>query len=367
MRIAYLLERDVSRNDAVVKKTAAQVDCWKRSGHTAKIFALSAGSGVAAALRNSDVDVEAWRRWRDWWTRYPMLADRVIRWQPDIVYFRFSSYFPALGRLMRAIPTVIEINTNDLAEYSGTMTYKAFAYHRVSRTRLFRFARGLVTVTAELAGYYRAFGKPIEVVPNGMDLDAAPVLPAPNNDQPRLIFLGQGRKPWHGADKVARLAELCPDWNFDLIGDENFGLATRPPNVWVFPFMEADRYQSHLAAADVGLGPLALHRKAMQEASPLKVREYLARGLPTITAYRDLDFPKPVPFLLELPNTEDNVERSRDKIVEFVRQARGTRVSRDAIRHLGFAEKERLRTDFFARLLREDQSKEAEEQKKPLG
>lgn len=352
MRIAYLLERDISRDDAVVKKTAAQCAVWCQSGNVAKIFALSAGNGLATALQNVDVDVESWQRWRDWWTSYPNLVDRIIRWQPDMVYFRFSLYFPALGRLMREIPTVVEINTNDLTEYRRNMNFKAYAYHRISRSRLFRRAHGLVTVTSELADAYRTLGKPIAVVPNGIDLDAVPPLPAPNNERPQLVFLGQGRKPWHGVDKIVRLAELFPDWDFDLIGDESFGFETTPPNVRCFPFMDAGQYQIQLARADVALGSLAMHRNSMHEASPLKVREYLARGLPTITAYKDPDFPGAVPFLLELPNTTDNVESSRDRIVEFVRQARGMRVPRDAIRHLDYSEKERLRIEFFDRLLR---------------
>lgn len=40
----------------------------------------------------------------------------------------------------------------------------------------------------------------------------------------------------------------------------------------------------------VCIGTLALHRKNMTEASPLKTREYLAHGFPVIIGYKDTAF-----------------------------------------------------------------------------
>ncbi|MEK6247459.1 MAG: glycosyltransferase, partial [Planctomycetales bacterium] len=348
-RIAYVLERDISRDDGVVKKVAAQVGCWQGMGHETGIFALSAGEGVAAELERYSVDVEPWQRWRDWWARFPRLVDRVLQWQPEIVYFRFSSCFPAVKRLMRAVPTVLEINTDDVAEYRTTMTRKAYAYHLVSRGRLFRLAHGLVTMTSELAELYQSHNKPVVVVPNGIDLSSVSLVPAPENQQPRLIFLGEGDKPWHGVDKILRLAEMFPDWHFDVIGMAMPNC--NRPNVVVTDFKNASDYGSLLAAADVGVGTLALHRKAMEEAAPIKVREYLAAGLPAMIAYRDPDFLQPVPFLLRLPNTVANIETNRDHIRAFMMRAKGMRVPRESIRHLDYSEKEQARVDFFERVL----------------
>ena len=72
-----------------------------------------------------------------------------------------------------------------------------------------------------------------------------------------------------------------------------------------------------LDRADVGLGTLALHRKGMAEASALKMREYLAVGLPVIYGNEDRDVDPLEPWVLRLPNTESNVDDGLDEIDRF--------------------------------------------------
>ena len=73
-------------------------------------------------------------------------------------------------------------------------------------------------------------------------------------------------------------------------------------------------YEAILASSDVALGTLALHRKGMSEAAPLKVREYLLRGIPVVIGYDDPDLADRPWFVLQLPNTESNV---RDAVAEI--------------------------------------------------
>jgi hypothetical protein len=246
LRIASLLERDMSRCDGVLQKAVAQVTCWQEMGHTAKIFALSAGHAAATAVEDCEVDIEPWRRWRDWLTGYPRLIDRLIRWKPDIVYFRFSSFFPALHRLLRNVPTILEINTSDLDEYRNTMSWKAYTYHRATRRLLLGNARGLVTVTRQLAEAFRPLGKPIVAISNGIDLAGCPSFRAPQNARPRLVFLGQGCMPWHGTDKILHLAGLEPEWDFELIGLADCPLPEISSNVQLLPFLDRKNYRARL-------------------------------------------------------------------------------------------------------------------------
>jgi hypothetical protein len=77
------------------------------------------------------------------------------------------------------------------------------------------------------------------------------------------------------------------------------------------------------------VGTLALHRKGMEEACPLKLPEYLLTGIPTIIGYRDANFLDVEPwYLLRLPNDEDNVARSVDRIEQWLERVRGRRVPR---------------------------------------
>jgi hypothetical protein len=85
----------------------------------------------------------------------------------------------------------------------------------------------------------------------------------------------------------------------------------------------------------------------MQEASPLKTREYLAHGLPVIIGYQDTDFRDGAEFLLELPNTEDSIRPNQHRIRAFVESWCDRRVSREQICHLDTKEKERVRLRFL--------------------
>jgi hypothetical protein len=106
-----------------------------------------------------------------------------------------------------------------------------------------------------------------------------------------------------------------------------------------------------MAAADIGIGTLGLHLKAMQEACALKVREYLAYGIPTIIGYRDTDFLTSAPFLLQIPNTPDSIQKSLMEIKSFVEQWKGKRLDRNKISHLDARNKEKQRLGFFEQIL----------------
>jgi hypothetical protein len=67
----------------------------------------------------------------------------------------------------------------------------------------------------------------------------------------------------------------------------------------------------------------------MEEACPLKVREYVACGLPVILPYLDTalkDLPEPPWWCLQVPNREGALVEFADRIVEFCRSVRDRRV-----------------------------------------
>jgi hypothetical protein len=250
------------------------------------------------------------------------------------------------------MPTVIEVNGDDIAELRLLSRWK-HAVGLVSRGVLLRAAAGLVFVTDELARSpsFASFGKPSVVIGNGIALSEYPEFPAPANDRPRLLFLGHPGTPWHGLDHVVELALSARDWQFDIVGPDATEMRDAPINVTFHGSLEVQDYAPIMRNADVAIGTLGLYRKHMEEASPLKVREYLARGIPTMIAYRDTDFPAPVPFLLTIQNDPRSIRESGDMIARFVVAVRGTRVPREAISHLDVGPKEHRRIEFLASIL----------------
>lgn len=172
-------------------------------------------------------------------------------------------------------------------------------------------------------------------------------------DAVQLVFIGSPGQAWHGVDAIAELAEARPQWSFDLIGVDASELpAPAPANMTFHGRLARKDYQPLLERADLAIGTLALYRKQMKEASPLKVREYLANGLPVITAYTETDFPEPVPFILQLPSSPGNVRDGLARIDDFASAWRGRKVPRKAISHLDTRVKESQRLSYM-KLIRE--------------
>jgi glycosyltransferase involved in cell wall biosynthesis len=335
-------------DDGVATKIRSQVTRWREAGNQVRLFWIAKGVGdTRAGLEDSSG-----------WRFAPLvgrplattrLARAVRRFAPDLVYVRYHIFVPPLHLVLppRAA-VVVEVNTDDVAEYR-LHSRRLALYNQVTRRALLRRADGFVTVTRELkeSSRFASFRKPTAVVANGAESDEIAHLDPVRKTRPRFVFVGTGGR-WHGVDKIPALAQRMPEWDFDIVGVGSVDAPTAV-NVVFHGFLDRDGYEPILARADVAIGTLALHRNQMDEGCPLKVREYLLSGLPTVIGYSDTDFLDDRPwFLLRIPNTERNVEDSVDGIREFAERMRGRRVPRELVEErLAARAKEVQRLEFF--------------------
>ena len=357
MRIAYLVHGVDGTGSGVRSKILSQAATWAAlSGNIDVGIFVRCEAGAEAhwvghphvvKVRSSTAGIPGRLVQRE------LLSLEVARWRPDLVYMRQSTVSPSTVGLALAIPTIVELNTLDLAELR-MRSWARYWYAVATRRLVLRAARGIVVVADEIGRHesVRRLGRPTVTVPNGIDLQSYDPLPAPANAEPRLVFLGAPRLPWHGLDKIQQMAVRFPSWTFDIIGPGPDELHGPPPNVHLHGLLASDEYLPILAGADVAIGSLALHRKRMEEASPLKVAEYLAYGIPTIIGYSDGRFPDDAPFLLRLPNVENNVAASFDAIEAFVHRWRGRRVDRASISGIDSRRVEQRRLEFMCRVAR---------------
>ena len=349
MKIAYVCHWNPFVEDGVVRKIRSQTRAWRQFGAEVETFCLSSepdngrtpvlegrhflyGNPVAGRARATI-----------------KLARAAGRWRPDVVYLRYSLFFPPPVQLMRAVPTVVEINSDDRAEYLNRSRALGL-YNAFNRRVLLSQARGVACVTSELAERVTRGATSLQraQISNGISLDEGEPLPPARNARPRLVFLAGAADPWHGLDKIVWLASAVPEFDFDVIGVQGRLQQPTPPNVRIHPFGERPEYESILAASDVALGTLALHRKDMSEAAPLKVREYLLRGIPVVIGYDDPDLGDNPWFVLQLPNTETNVREAVRDIRDFVLSVAGRRVAREEVSdRIDILAKERERLAFL--------------------
>lgn len=348
MKIAYVAWIPVAEGTGVLKKVAGQLRAWRNAGHEVALFVLGRASELWAGARDLDVRLFTADGTLSWFVEAERLVSAVLAWQPDVVYHRFGVHFPAIERLLRARPTVVELNALDVPEYRASLSRLRFGYHMLTRGRIFGRTRGFIAVTDEIGRSVGSYRRPTLVLGNGIDLADVEHAPPSTGPRPRLLFMGvRPQERRFGLDKLVRLAQACPDFDFDVVGAGAEQLPKLPANVTAHGFLERAKYRQLIARADVGVGTLALHRDGMREACPLKTREYLAAGLAVISAYRDPDFPPGTPFVLELANEEDNVLPALGRVTDFVRSWHGKRVDRGLVAELDTSRKESKRLAFM--------------------
>lgn len=359
MRILYSFTWNDFRSGGVPRKVEQQLTAWARSGHSVKLVVFSRDPAAKNWIEShpliSHLSFSACHFYTSPANRNRCTLraiEEALRTGVDVIYQRQDFFIPALSAIANHVPLVLEVNTNDVAEGRFNNIAKHY-FNLATRHLVLGAASGLVFVTRELAASkeFRKFTAPHCVVANGISLAKIKPSMAPSNSVPRFVFIGTDNQVWHGVDKIIRLASLEPNWQFDLIGPKARKDLQLPRNVIFHGPLERFEYDAILRGADIAIGTLALHRNGMKEASPLKVREYLAYGLPTVIAYEDTDFPQSVPFLLSIPNREDNIQTSLAAIKAFTASWCGYRVPRNEIKHLDAGVKEAERLRFLQRVV----------------
>ncbi|MNO16708.1 hypothetical protein D3C76_63950 [compost metagenome] len=354
MRIAYLIHWNEGPESGVYKKVVSQITEWTRLGHEVGmfLFTMHDTQDWSDSLQTAQVTVQTYQRGLGRFSDFKKLIQRVDQWNPDVIYHRFDLFYFGLPALLRKIPSVLEINTNDMTEMRIGNKLR-YMYHALTRDFVLESTSGYVFVSGEIAESenFRRQAKDRIIIGNSIALNDFPSTPPASNETPRLIFIGTPGLSWHGVDAIAEMARMHESWHFDIIGVPSSELKKPiPDNMMFHGKLTRAQYEPLMQQADVAIGSLALYRKKMKEASPLKVREYLAYGLPVINGYVDTDFKEQVPFILQIPNEPGNTVKAADAIEKFVHSWQGRRVDRSQVECLDTAVKESVRLGYMKRI-----------------
>lgn len=370
MKIAYLIGEDLSKHPGLKHKIDTQIHYWQAKGH--KVYRIQHYNGTLIYPDGAELKVQCklfnnetsskWQRLRRLSIQYECAIKALKEVKPDLTYTRYL--FPAkhvdqISEYARRL--VIEINSDDRAEYLQKR-WTTGLLNALLRHRLLGKANGLIFVTDELAHKlaYSAYTHQRHIIGNGVEVDAFQFSESTDNPVPQLVFIGSPGQSWHGLDKIGVLAEEFKEFNFHIIGPDKLTCAELwtqvPVNVVFHGYLSNTDAQEVIKNMDVGISTLALYRKDMQEACPLKVRQYLAQGLPVIAASKDPDIQCQQDFYLQLSNDEENILSSLDEIRDFVMRVSGDSNIRHSARRyaeqfLSAQKKEAERLVFFERVL----------------
>jgi hypothetical protein len=242
---------------------------------------------------------------------YNFLKNEIYRRKPNLVIKRYEYEDINTLRLIKQSKTkfLFEINTDQLEQIKSNWNYKGLfksptwqSYYvfqeKLFGSKVLRKADSLVCVTQEL---HDRVSKRIKntanstVVSNGILVDNYPLVRIDKNyKSTNLIMLLGVNSDWNGMDIIVRKIEENEGLKVNLFIVGNIPKSSNDSRIHFVGLMNQNEITDliRLNHIEIGIGTLALERKGISEASPLKVREYLSRGLPVIYNYFDTDLDK---------------------------------------------------------------------------
>jgi glycosyltransferase involved in cell wall biosynthesis len=363
MRIAYLVEVDITNESGIARKINGQTKHWQALNHQVKVFSVpSLNKNKESKSSVLEVESEIFihsisRKFKGQVKNYlnkilssGTLHNSLIKFSPDIIYYRQGIWFPGFDKILNLpYPIVIEANTNDLEEIKLEGKIRQLVY-KYGRKKIINKASGFIGVTDEITKLYTPSVQSSVTITNGYQFDGnLCVKPTQHNKRPQLVFVGSPGCAWHGVDKIITLARSTPDFDYNIIGytSHMFAQESLPNNICFHGFLSINDLIELYSQSDIAIGSLAFHRAGLNEGCPLKVREYCAFGLPVILGYIDTDFDGQN-FVCNIGNYEDNITTKIGEIMQFVSSWHGKRVQKQIVESLvSFEVKEKKRLAYF--------------------
>jgi hypothetical protein len=360
LKIVYLITEDYNKESGVLRKINQQINYWRKNNNVVyKVFVknglildnndkiLKKINLFQIPLFCKDMKLETLLTLNNaYYFLYKILDSLKI----DLVYTRYNLFFLYFYKIIKKYKTIMEINADDVFEYKlhSNLTYY---YNKIFRNFILNNVTGFVFVTNELKKRFNRFNKPSEVISNCIEVESYPFLLQLQNNRPKIVFIGSPNQPWHGISKIEEIAKYLKNYDFFIIGYTG----KNKKNIFYLGYMEEKKATKIISTSDVAIGSLSMERNYLNEACPLKVRHYLACGIPIIYSYKDTDLNGNEDFALKI---NSNIKNEILKIDDFIKQAYRNQILRKKARI--FAEevldckiKENKRLKFMERILNE--------------
>lgn len=239
---------------------------------------------------------------------YKFLNEEIQKRDAELIIKRYEyEDYNTLQLLKKSkVKFLFEVNTDQLEQIISNWSYKGLfksptwqSYYVFQEKnigpKILTKAAGVITVTGELKARVdqktqrraKSF-----VVSNGIESDKYELVHSADSkfDLSMLMILGVD-SDWNGLDVIINEIERSKSLNVQLIVVGNVKAQSTDTRIKFLGLKSQDEIGGIINdyEINVGVGTLALQRKGITEASPLKVREYLSRGLPVIYNYEDTD------------------------------------------------------------------------------
>ncbi len=354
--ILYIVPLELGSNSSkgVVKKIRQQTAQWQLNNRFVTVIYISNSVPTYNLLDN-----ESWISSHVPGKNFPSvylnriystfeISKLIQEIKPELIYVRYSLYWPFSGLLYKTIKTVVEMNTNDLVEYKKSSNVFNFVYNKL-RSYYFTTKNAAICVSPEILNTLSNTKIPSICLPNGADFSGEVKAVTYSDEKPRkkrVVFISSPNQPWQGVDKILLLADIYVEYHFDIIGWDQ-GDYEDKINVTFHGYLSESDFKSIMHSASYAIGPLALHRKSMNSTSALKTSLYLQYNLPILQSYEEVGLVNDAILVIE--NKEKNINDSSIKEINaFFEYWKTKNVDLDEVKKLVGIEKiEEERVKFF--------------------
>ena len=224
---------------------------------------------------------------------------------PDVLLLRHSFHDPFQARfvgLQRNVVTVHHtVEDAEITAFGGRVMPVKRALERRFGASSVRRAAGIAALTPEILEHElsRCSGRrpPTFVYPNGCRVEDA--VPPDHRSSTRMAFVATEFAPWQGLEGLLdRLSASTADVALDVVGSLSADQERRcalDSRVRVHGLLDQEALRDVLASATIGIAALRADGKGLTQACSLKVRDYLAAGVPVVSGHDDV-FPDDFPY-----------------------------------------------------------------------
>lgn len=226
----------------------------------------------------------------------------------DYIYLRYPCADPyLLGFIIKnRNKVIIEFQSKVLAELQNLNVHRArLVMERSLLPFILRYSKAIIGVTKEIEHYYKKksiLGRVKSIaVSNGIAVDSIPLRKPPKDINGELNLLCvSSMHEWHAVDRVIKGMALYDNdilVNLHIVGQGQQLKVLKDlvnkyklnSNIFYYGTKTKEELDMLFNKCHIAIGSLGLHRIDLKFASTLKVREYMARGIPFILGYKDDD------------------------------------------------------------------------------
>lgn len=251
----------------------------------------------------------------------------------DLALFRYPLASFGLKKIVKKYggKIIFEHNTFELEEtghykYNSLQAFYTYSFEKYFAPKILQNVKAIISVTDEINEYEEKRVKtPLvkQTIGNGINVSKIKVRtpPAFDGKKVNILFLVSEMCYWHGFDRLLNSMiayEGNVSFNVYVVGslstdyDELIQIIRKmgKHNIFVSGYVQNQTLDAYFNLCHIACSCLAVWRKGLKETSALKVRDYLARGIPFMMGEfdKDLDNEEIKPFVLNVGNTNELIE-----------------------------------------------------------